>query len=773
MNDNILEPNFNGLPKPTDWKKVIVPLQQANEKEFRGATLPELGANLKIEMSVNAQRIPSVPPGALVAGPADREVFMEIKVPGSWTWGTNPPLTNAQGDISTFWWDMTDWRKNDRAALPFTPAAPMIIKDGTLATSQDAVYQYLDPIMISGNELQFTLLPGYVNAEGVFVNSNNWLCAVIEGVISQQQYTTRGFGVSSGQSASLLASTRVNYFSGNSYLGKSASSGSGDFAFNTLLNNDKVIINVEASEGVGLNLETSPFNKSLKVFMGTELKMSTIKGDKILGNIETEQIKKLEASAQVASIAALSGNGSPLTVQGTEGSQYIDYSAGLIYRKQVGKWGNGIPLGGQKRKIEYPEGFPWQPFNIYKLSSNGVYVPEVTDISLKVIDQISAMIPYYVDPIKGSDSNDGKSRTKAFNTCSKAITAGASLVYLMDGIYDRDHALARLLVTKNMAFIADSGANPIMTSWDNASKYAWTASENVHFTSRSALHNVIDANKYLSDKEGFFMYSKVDTLAACKAIAFTFYVDIDIVYVNNNGVAPSANIKLCVRQYICEFVLAANVDFVYIEGITSYVQSDKGGIALLNSASTQYNGKYYVKNCRSYGNRMGNAFSYDNVKEVWNQNCFGAKCLRDAHNYHVSMLVNGYEKMKAVEMNSSAFNTGWEATTEASSNGSTAHEGMTIIRFLGQFDLSRGSTIADVNQGIRSLNFNTEASGSYLANKACFHIQDGKMWLYGAYAHNGTQAARADGVIEPSTIFYDDASLLEGEKFGNVIPLQT
>ncbi|WP_447766990.1 SGNH/GDSL hydrolase family protein [Sphingobacterium faecium] len=136
---NTLEPNFNGLPKPTDWKKVIVPLQQANEKEFRGATLLELGDNLNIEMSINAQRVPAVPPGALVAGPADREVFMEIKEPGSWTWGTNPPLTNAQGNISTFYWDKTDWKKNDSAALPTTPVSNEFGNSTSLAISQAKV----------------------------------------------------------------------------------------------------------------------------------------------------------------------------------------------------------------------------------------------------------------------------------------------------------------------------------------------------------------------------------------------------------------------------------------------------------------------------------------------------------------------------------------------------------------------------------------------------------------------------------------------------------
>ncbi|WP_312363903.1 M14 family metallopeptidase [Sphingobacterium sp.] len=46
MNDNILEPNINGLPPITDWQKVFLVLQQANEAFLRGATLPELGKQI-------------------------------------------------------------------------------------------------------------------------------------------------------------------------------------------------------------------------------------------------------------------------------------------------------------------------------------------------------------------------------------------------------------------------------------------------------------------------------------------------------------------------------------------------------------------------------------------------------------------------------------------------------------------------------------------------------------------------------------------------------
>ncbi|MGJ1416158.1 alpha-L-fucosidase [Sphingobacterium multivorum] len=41
MNDNILEPNINGLPPITDWQKIFLVLQQANETFLRGATLQE------------------------------------------------------------------------------------------------------------------------------------------------------------------------------------------------------------------------------------------------------------------------------------------------------------------------------------------------------------------------------------------------------------------------------------------------------------------------------------------------------------------------------------------------------------------------------------------------------------------------------------------------------------------------------------------------------------------------------------------------------------
>ncbi|MDQ1150148.1 hypothetical protein QE382_002132 [Sphingobacterium zeae] len=46
MSDNILEPTINGLPPVTDWQKVFLALQQANEAFLRGATLKDIGKQI-------------------------------------------------------------------------------------------------------------------------------------------------------------------------------------------------------------------------------------------------------------------------------------------------------------------------------------------------------------------------------------------------------------------------------------------------------------------------------------------------------------------------------------------------------------------------------------------------------------------------------------------------------------------------------------------------------------------------------------------------------
>lgn len=719
------------------------------------------------DKTINDQRMKAVPPGALPAGPSDKQMYMQLLSEGTWTFNGTVVGTNPKGAILNLWWDMVKWSIDDEVELPTKPTAPNIIKDGTLATSQDAVFKYLDPVMSSGNELKFELLAGYINELGVYSSSPNWLCAVVEGIEPSTEYTTNGFGLSSGQSAIVLANTRVNHFHNDQYKGKSASVGGGDFTFTTLEESNKIYINVDGAQGVGNDLNNSPYLQKLKIFKGRELKKDILKASAIDGLIKTEQISNIEDAVKVT---AISGNGAPKTQIGIDGQIYLDYSSGLAYNKAFGKWGNGHVLGGQKRKFVYPEGFTWRPFDIYKLSSNGMYVPDVTDISIFVLAEILKLTPYYVDPINGSDSKSGLSPLEAVNTVGRAIALGASMVYCMEGDYNRSQGIATPIITRNMAFIAYKGAKVNMSSWDDGNIFTWSQDGPVFYTTRGGTQSVYDSNFILGDQEGYLAYAKATTLEDCKSTAGSFFISGTTVYVHTkDGLKPDKKIKLNLQVETCKITLGSNVDFFYMEGITTYTSNGQSGFQIRNNATIQYSGKAYVKNCVSIRNIQGNGIAFEGIKEVYVQNCGAIKCGRDAFNYHTAIVT--FERMKAVEINCWSFNTGYESPLESSSNGSTAHDGMIIIRFGGKFEISRGSTVVDVNAGIRSLNFNIEASGSYLGTTASFHVQDGKMWLYNCYAHSSTFAAKADGAVEPPVIYYDVDSLLVGIFNGNVLPM--
>lgn len=139
MDENILEPNFNGLPKPTDWSKVIVPLQQVNEKEFRGATLNELGDEMLKDKTINGQRMKAVPPGALPAGPADREMYMVLESPGRWTFG-GTDFDNVEGQIMTLWWNKTTYSVDNIAVLPKSENKIPIWTPQSFDTGKQVIY---------------------------------------------------------------------------------------------------------------------------------------------------------------------------------------------------------------------------------------------------------------------------------------------------------------------------------------------------------------------------------------------------------------------------------------------------------------------------------------------------------------------------------------------------------------------------------------------------------------------------------------------------------
>lgn len=105
-------PNLNETPKIVDFENTLFPGQQANESGSRHLTGTELAEKLKRDLTINGQRVSSVPAGVLPAGPAGQTRYMEVTAVGTWTYGGSPVGSNSEGFKTTFWWTGTTWVNN-------------------------------------------------------------------------------------------------------------------------------------------------------------------------------------------------------------------------------------------------------------------------------------------------------------------------------------------------------------------------------------------------------------------------------------------------------------------------------------------------------------------------------------------------------------------------------------------------------------------------------------------------------------------------------------
>lgn len=99
--------------------------------------------DLSQSINVNAQRIPAVAPGALPAGPAGENHYMEVTAVGTWTYGGTPVGSNPEGNLTIFWWDGSTWSLNDTVTLPTIEGTEVLDPDGEHVPMEKAVAKYV------------------------------------------------------------------------------------------------------------------------------------------------------------------------------------------------------------------------------------------------------------------------------------------------------------------------------------------------------------------------------------------------------------------------------------------------------------------------------------------------------------------------------------------------------------------------------------------------------------------------------------------------------
>lgn len=416
-------------------------------------------------------------------------------------------------------------------------------------------------------------------------------------------------------------------------------------------------------------------------------------------------------------------------------------------------------IGTDNIVFKYPNVFKFNENTIYQ-NVNGYF------IDLKFYEEVSKYYrdtqKTYVCEITGNDANNGLSPDKPIRSLKNAYSIkGARNIVLMCDV-SRSNAIALSISDGKSLIITSIDGKSVNIGNDIATSYTWVKYNSIYKTTVSAVYNIFDSSKYIDNKRGFFSYKLVDSLDVCESTPFSFFKSGNDVYLNNASNIIDSNIKISREQSVFNNTINSNVSFVYCENLNIYGQ-DKEAAFRFKCIGTQYNATVIANNIKSYGNKLGDGISFNNLKNVFVLNSGAFECRRDALNYHTS--TNTFEKMKAIEIDCWSLDTGKDFPTEGSSNGSTAHDGMSIIRIGGNFDTSNGSTIVDVNEGIESLNLGVTAANPTRTNTACFHVQNGNMWTYDCVALSNIQSFRQDG--DSGNLFTFNNKKI-GATFGNV-----
>lgn len=348
---------------------------------------------------------------------------------------------------------------------------------------------------------------------------------------------------------------------------------------------------------------------------------------------------------------------------------------------------------------------------------------------------------YWVDP-NGNDNNSGEDADHPLQLIKTAINkADAAVVMLKNGVYN----VYRLpgTVSKSIALVAAEGATPVLSTGTGAYTITKTSGYNYVYqaaVSSNAVYDVLST-----------AYKRVFSIEAVEAEQSTFCVADGVTYfhVYNNGNAENSRIKFSPNG--TNFQATATGDMtIYVEGVT-FVGGGYGVFRVTGNGVTKPN--VYMKNCKIFGSLANSAVYLEGCNSIL-QNCEAASATDDGFGYHAK----GAEPT-AIEINCHGHHNGVEGGTD---NGSTMHDGGSIIRVNGEYHHNLGPNVADVHATTASWNLGCKAYKSAAQTQDTQHSDfccadnTSNMWLDTCSAYGskyGLLANSKGGVWEKNCAF--------------------
>lgn len=382
---------------------------------------------------------------------------------------------------------------------------------------------------------------------------------------------------------------------------------------------------------------------------------------------------------------------------------------------------------------KYPQGFKWVDNPLaHKITTNGKgdFYTDFDVADFKVVGK-----SYFVDPVNGDDSYSGSS-TYPFKSINVALDQpDIKELHLMEGVYPRLHSMSKSTYTGDLSII---GHGEVYITSNSPSVFSKSATyANVYEATRGGFGNyAVDT----SIKNGGLPLPmiKVNSVAEVNSTPNSYYHDGTKLYIrtydDRNITGYSNNHDLILSSAMLNTIFEGNMD-LYIENVTIY-----GSTNPLYARTTSSNDVLRV-----FGKNSNFLFSGDENKDAVMlqgttlsifQNCKAGYSLKDGFNYHAK---NGIIP-KSIEINCQGFENGND--TDDNDQGSTTHDGGSIIRIGGAYYRNKGANIAEDatgNTGTESLNLGVvcfEAKAPSDVRAVNFDCYDGvSMWIDGCVGY--------------------------------------
>ena len=382
---------------------------------------------------------------------------------------------------------------------------------------------------------------------------------------------------------------------------------------------------------------------------------------------------------------------------------------------------------GSMSKLDLPSDYAsYSNLDIFTASNGDVKVHY--DVAAKKMPTTKT---YYVDVVNGDNTNSG-TESQPFKSINRALRYGdADTIIVKKGVYgwSNGDGGSTIYQTKPFNLIGEKGVI-IGAHRDNLTWTADTTHSKVYKTTATNVVEIVDA--FNIDNIKFLKkVTSVDLVSSTKG---SYYINGTEIYV-----------RLHDDRKPDEYVLPNMVNpSLKITDLSVYIEN----VVFTNGLKhTSTNGTHslYAKNVDFLVGTNDNALSVVGSDSIL-QNCRAMYATRDGFNYHHN---NGI-KNKAIEIDCIGAYNGRDGADQ--NNGSTMHDGGTIIRVGGEYHHNHGPNVIDVNDGGKSYNVGVHAHHSTAVGNVSnvdFRVRDegggSEMYLVNCVSHDSYYSTSVEG----------------------------